>query len=127
MLSVGDGRPYPPTRLSTARWIEEVPVRAVRIDQLTTTQPHVGIGSVLWGTTNGPDPYPHVVSWRGRLYLEDGHGRIVRALLDGRATFLCRVLERETWTDGLPWWKASSRRAPRSRGSGRHRANWLYG
>jgi hypothetical protein len=92
MLTIADGRPYPPTGLTTARWIGEVPTSAVRLDALTTTQTHVDIAAVLYREHTGPDPHPNVIAWGGRLYLEDGHGRVVRAILDGHTVWPCRVL-----------------------------------
>ena len=40
----------------------------------------------------GGDPVPHVIDFDGRLYLEDGHHRVVRAALAGRSTIEARVL-----------------------------------
>lgn len=83
-------RPYPPTGLSTARWIVEVPTRPTAMHTLTLTQTGVRIGG-LFGVKSAhaaADDFPHVVAYNGQLYLEDGHHRVVRAAL----TTLCRIM-----------------------------------
>lgn len=93
MLTIASGRPYPPTGLDTARWMAEVEPHMVPLDGLVTTQPHVAIASILYRAHRDRDPYPHVIAHGGRLLLEDGHGRIVRAILDGHTRYPCRVHE----------------------------------
>jgi hypothetical protein len=44
-------RPWPPTGLTTARWIAEVPVLDVRLDELHLTQQHVNVAA-LFGHTD---------------------------------------------------------------------------
>jgi hypothetical protein len=88
------GHPYPETGLTTERWVKEVPIRLVALDELVTTQTHVSIASILHRHRRAADPYPYVVSYLGLLYLEDGHGRVVRAMLDGHTHYPCRVFER---------------------------------
>jgi len=39
------------------------------------------------------DLFPHVISWRGELYLEDGLHRALRAALQQRSVLHVRVLE----------------------------------
>lgn len=94
MLTVADTRPYPPTGLTSARWLT-IPARLVRYAELVTTQTGVRIAALL-DPQHQPmsgDPHPHVVAWTGRLYLEDGHTRITRALLRGQVEGLARVYE----------------------------------
>jgi hypothetical protein len=86
-------RPYPPTGLTTARWIENVFSQPVYLRDLWLTQNGVRIGP-LFGLTDihaSADIYPHVVSWRGELYLEDGHHRVVREALAGVRVMAMRV------------------------------------
>lgn len=76
-----DHRPYPPTGLTTKRWAGEVPPRDVNFADVFLTQPGVRVGPLFGVTDRVSDSYPHVVYWRGFLYLEDGHHRVVRAAM----------------------------------------------
>jgi hypothetical protein len=80
---ITDQRPYPPTGLTTARWIAEVPAFPVRFENIVLTQTGVRIAP-LFGITDphsAGDTTPHIVAWQGQFYLEDGHHRVVRAAL----------------------------------------------
>jgi hypothetical protein len=90
-----DARPYPPTGLTTERWKREVRLAPVRLADLTLTQQHLRVDG-LFGDVNersADDSVPHVVLWRGNLYLEDGHHRAVRAALAGAAMLMVRVFD----------------------------------
>lgn len=88
---IAPGRPYPPTGLTTARWAAEVPPVEVAFADLWLTQEHVSVAA-LWGHTDRvSDAFPHAVSWRDALFLEDGHHRIVRLALSGVDSTLMRV------------------------------------
>ncbi len=92
-LQVREGRPYPPTGLTSARWLF-VPPQLVSWKNVTTTQRHVDIETILGlkpRTMVAKDPHPHIVEYRGVLYLEDGHNRMVRDLLAGRTSTLARI------------------------------------
>lgn len=91
-ITVGTDRPYPPSGLTSALW-RRIPVRLVAYAELTTTQAHVAIAALLdpHRPPMSGDRYPHVIAWAGRLWLEDGHTRVTRALLRGDAEGLCRV------------------------------------
>ncbi len=93
-LRVGEGRPYPPTGLTTKRW-EMIQPELVSWNNVTTTQRHVSIEAILdLPRRVGPrstDRYPHIVEYRGVLYLEDGHNRMVRDLLAGKTSTLARI------------------------------------
>lgn len=78
---ISAGRPYPPTGLTTARWIAEVPVEVVPLARLYLTQPGVDIAALFGLSEHISDRYPHVVAWDGELYLEDGHTRVVRVAM----------------------------------------------
>lgn len=81
MITVGTTRPYPETGLSTATWMQIEP-EWVHWRDLITTQGYVSIPALLGQVPpHGVDPFPHVVEWDGRLYLEDGHNRVVRNIL----------------------------------------------
>lgn len=41
----------------------------------------------------GDDPYPHLIAWRGGLYMWDGHHRRQLALRRGQLTGAARVLD----------------------------------
>ncbi|MFB9377568.1 type II toxin-antitoxin system VapB family antitoxin [Kineococcus gynurae] len=91
--AVGDGRPYPEHGTSAAGW-SAVPPRQVRLADLTTTRRTLDLAALLAeDSTFYGDLFAHVVAWRGRLYLEDGLHRAVRAALHQRQVLHARVLE----------------------------------
>lgn len=96
VISRDDGEPWGPTGMSSIRWFG-VPTRVVAIDELIATQPGVLFHGLRDDapTPVGGDEIPHVISWHGRLYLEDGHHRVVRRRLAGGKTVQARVLEVE--------------------------------
>lgn len=79
-------RPYPPTGLTTARWAAEVPARNVEFTDLWLTQPGVNVLALFGLSDRISDQFPHVVTWQGLHFLEDGHNRLVRAALCLKAT-----------------------------------------
>jgi Arc/MetJ family transcription regulator len=90
---VEDGRPYP-DHTSTSREWAEIPPRPVPLDQLITTKDVLDLRTVLASdSTFYGDLFPHVVSWRGELYLEDGLHRALRAALELRSILHVRVLD----------------------------------
>jgi Arc/MetJ family transcription regulator len=90
---VGDGRPYPDHAKTGREWAE-IPPRPVRLDQLVTTKNVLDLHSVLaTDSTFYGDLFPHVISWHGELYLEDGLHRALRAALQQRSVLHVRVLE----------------------------------
>lgn len=89
---VRDGKPYPEHGLSAKQWTE-IPPRPVRLDQLITTKRELGLDRLLADdSTFYGDLFPHVVDWDGKLYLEDGVHRALRAALQQRTTIHARVL-----------------------------------
>jgi Arc/MetJ family transcription regulator len=91
--AVGEGRPYPEHSLSSRDWAN-VPPRQVRLDQLITTKAGLDLNSLLAeDSTFYGDLFPHVVQWRGQLYLEDGLHRALRAALHQRTVLHARVLD----------------------------------
>ncbi|NUW32747.1 type II toxin-antitoxin system VapB family antitoxin [Nonomuraea sp. SMC257] len=90
---VGDGRPYPEHGLTTREWAQ-IPPRQVRLDSLITTKAMLDLHSLLAAdSTFYGDLFPHVVQWRGELYLEDGLHRALRAALHQRSILHARVLD----------------------------------
>jgi Arc/MetJ family transcription regulator len=90
---VEDGRPYP-DHASTDRAWAQIPPRPVPLDQLITTKNVLDLHTVLaTDSTFYGDLFPHVVSWRGELYLEDGLHRALRAALEQRPVLHVRVLD----------------------------------
>ena len=92
--AVGDSRPYPDHGYASARDWAQIPPRMIRLDLLTTTRSSLDLHNLLAeDSTFYGDLFPHVVSWRGKLFLEDGLHRAVRAALQQRPTIHARVLE----------------------------------
>ena len=90
---VGDGRPYPDHARSAREWAE-IPPRPVRLDQLITTKNVLDLHTVLAkDSTFYGDLFPHVIRWKGELYLEDGLHRALRAALHQRSVLHVRVLD----------------------------------
>ena len=88
---VAEGRPYPEHDLSASGWAEISPSQ-VRLDDLTTTKSKLDLAHLLdEDSTYYGDLFAHVVSWQGRLYLEDGLHRAVRAALQQRHMLHARV------------------------------------
>jgi Arc/MetJ family transcription regulator len=86
------GKPYPEHGMSTRQWAD-IPPRQVRLDQMITTKRELGLDRLLADdSTFYGDLFPHVVQWRGELYLEDGVHRALRAALQQRTSIHARVL-----------------------------------
>ncbi|HEY8822744.1 MAG TPA: type II toxin-antitoxin system VapB family antitoxin [Dermatophilaceae bacterium] len=91
--AVGNGRPYPEHGLETARDWADVPPRMVRLDELITTKRVLDLAALVSeDSTFYGDLFAHVVQWQGRLYLEDGLHRALRAALQQRPALHARVL-----------------------------------
>jgi Arc/MetJ family transcription regulator len=89
---VDDGRPYP-DHASTSRDRAQIPPRPVPLDQLITTKNVLDLHTVLaTDSTFYGDLFPHVISWRGELYPEDGLHRVLRAALEQRLALHARVV-----------------------------------
>jgi hypothetical protein len=92
-------RPWEPLGMTTERW-RALPATAVELASLRFAQGGVSITGLLGHARGelvpvGGDPLPHVVRWRGRLYLEDGHHRVLGWLLAGREHGEVRILDPE--------------------------------
>ena len=93
VVSRENGTPWPAPGMTSRKWLD-VPIREVRIADLIAMQDGIYLQPLMTDdvTPYGGDPYPHVVKWRGQLYLEDGHHRVVRALIKGSVNIQARVL-----------------------------------
>ncbi|MER7012545.1 type II toxin-antitoxin system VapB family antitoxin [Saccharopolyspora sp. NPDC000359] len=90
---VREGRPYPELRMSLRDWAA-VPPRPVRMEELVTTTKVLHLDRLLSpDSTFFGDLFPHVVGWRGELFLEDGLHRALRAALHQRTVLHARVLD----------------------------------
>lgn len=95
IISRDGGCPWGETGMTSAKWLD-VPTELVTIRDLVATQPGIllhALSEDYEAPPIGGDPLPHVVAWRGRSYLEDGHHRVVRAALRGASEVEARVLE----------------------------------
>lgn len=91
--AVGEGRPYPDHGCDSSRAWAEVPPRQVRLSDLVTTKTTLDLAALLAeDSTFFGDLFPHVVQWKGTLYLEDGLHRAVRTALHQRTVLHARVL-----------------------------------
>lgn len=92
--AVGDSRPYPDHGLDTPSDWSRIAPHQVRLADLVTTTSTLDLATLLdTDSTFFGDLFPHVVSWRGTLYLEDGVHRALRAALHRRTVIHARVLE----------------------------------
>lgn len=99
IISRAGGCPWGSTGMTSAKWLD-VPVETVAIADLIATQDGVYFHALVEATDSPDggiasfcgDPLPHVIDWRGGLYLEDGHHRVVRARLAGQSTVQARRL-----------------------------------
>lgn len=86
--------PYP---LTVMNWGEINPT-LVRLNELVFTQEDVQISKLIsifqnWNPFNLDDPYPHVVSYDDKMYLEDGHHRVTVAIIKGQQAMAARVFK----------------------------------
>lgn len=92
--AVGEGRPYPDHGYNSPKDWAEVAPRQVKLADLVTTKTTLDLEALLAeDSTFFGDLFPHVVQWRGTLYLEDGLHRAVRTALHQRTIVHARVLE----------------------------------
>ncbi|GAA1337370.1 type II toxin-antitoxin system VapB family antitoxin [Arthrobacter roseus] len=92
--AVGDARPYPDHGHVTPKDWAAVAPRQMRLDELVTTKTTLDLEALLAeDSTFFGDLFPHVVKWKGVLYLEDGLHRAVRTALHQRTILHARVLD----------------------------------
>lgn len=89
---VGADRPYPEHDTSAEGWAEITPEQ-VKLAELVTTKDTLHLETLLAeDSTFFGDLFPHVVQYKGTLYLEDGLHRAVRTALHQRTAIHARVL-----------------------------------
>ena len=89
--AVRDGAPYPDHNTTLKAW-SEIPPRPIRLADLITTKRELALDKLLAeDSTFYGDLFPHVVEFRGALYLEDGLHRALRAALQQRHVLHARV------------------------------------
>lgn len=92
VISRDAGTPWPETGMTSELWLAR-PVAPFPISRLVATQPGVLFSALLDPQTpHGGDPLPHVIVWRGVTYLEDGHHRVMRAVINGQRRIRARYL-----------------------------------
>ncbi len=91
---MGDSRPYPEHKLTSAGDWSAIPPSQVKLDQLVTTKSTLDLETLLSeDSTFFGDLFPHVVRYRTVLYLEDGLHRALRSALHHRSVIHARVLD----------------------------------
>ena len=89
--AVQEGRPYPAHELTLRQWAQ-IPPRSVHLADLITTKRELALDRLLAeDSTFYGDLFPHIVSWQGELYLEDGVHRALRAALQQRHVIHARL------------------------------------
>ncbi|MCS3493461.1 MULTISPECIES: type II toxin-antitoxin system VapB family antitoxin [Actinomycetes] len=92
--AVGEGRPYPDHGYSSARDWSGLPPQQVKLADLVTTKATLDLETLLSeDSTFYGDLFPHVVRYRGVLYLEDGMHRALRSALHHRSVIHARILD----------------------------------
>lgn len=93
VISRDEGCPWGTSGQTSATW-KKIPTRTVVIKHLWATQPGILFDAIIRPEAEavGGDSFPHVIEWDGKMYLEDGHHRVVRAALAGRTTIEVRYL-----------------------------------
>ena len=90
-------RKFEPMNMTTQLWLS-VPTQIVCISDLIFSQTHVSIEGLLNAQNKGNsfcgDAYPHVISYQGKLFLNDGHCRITMKLLSGETHAEVRIKEK---------------------------------
>jgi Arc/MetJ family transcription regulator len=90
---VSQGRPYPDHGLVSTKDWSKIPPRQVKLSDIITTKNTLDLDTLLSeDSTFYGDLFAHVVRWKGKLYLEDGLHRALRAALQQRNTLHVRVL-----------------------------------
>lgn len=93
--AVDTSRAWPSQGMTSDKWLD-VPVQIVWVQDLIATQDGVYLDPIIRpGMPVGGDSYPHVVFWQGKYFLEDGHHRVMRLVIDGAVMIRARVLEIE--------------------------------
>lgn len=86
-------RPWPATGMTSEKWLSVLP-RTVNMHNLILTQDGIYFKPLLETVVPvGGDYLPHVVIWNKKLYLEDGHHRVMKLALNNIWRVQARVLD----------------------------------
>lgn len=89
--------------MTSAKWLD-IPTEWVYFHDMVATQPGVYFKALI---ENAPpvsgDIYPHIVRVMGQNYLQDGHTRAVRSMIEGKIGMTCRVLHLDDDNDSMSW------------------------
>lgn len=97
--AVGSSRPYPDHGYNSSRDWAGVSPRQVRLADLITTKDTLDLTQLLSeDSTFFGDLFPHVIKYRGEMYLEDGLHRALRTALYRREVMHARVLDLDALT-----------------------------
>jgi len=119
---VRDGRPYPEHGLSMRDWAR-IPPRQIRMDELITTKRELRLDALLdEDSTFYGDLFGHAVFWEGKLYLEDGLHRALRAALQQRTVIHVRILNLDALRAGAGVVDAEADPVPGAPAPDRHRS-----
>jgi Arc/MetJ family transcription regulator len=90
---VGNTRPYPEHEFNSSDKWAMVPPRQVSISEIITTQTALDLDTLLSDdSTFYGDLFPHIISDKGELSLENGVHSTLRAALQQRDVIHARVL-----------------------------------
>lgn len=87
------GCPWGSSGLTSATWLD-VPLAEVDISELVATQMAFFFHAITDSDFLhlGIDPHPHVIHWDGVFYVEDGHHRVLKAMLADKTHMHVRLL-----------------------------------
>lgn len=112
-------RPYRLQGMTTALW-KLLPIEQVELEGLVFTQHHLWtLAMVNPGLSFTEDTYPYLVKYGGRYYVEDGHHRVVKAILTNVMTVQARVYDYERFGKNGADVLREQQETPRTNGSGR--------
>lgn len=89
-----NGCPWGTSGQTSATWLD-IPLVEVDVAELVATQAAFFFHAITDDEFPplGIDPHPHVILWDGVFYVEDGHHRVIRAMLAGRTHLFVRLLD----------------------------------
>jgi hypothetical protein len=77
--------------MTTRKW-QDLALWRLPIDRLIATQPGVYFHALYPEYVHLHDQYPHVIWYDGEYYLEDGHSRVMKAMINGETHVMVRIL-----------------------------------
>lgn len=88
-------RPYDQGKLEDVDWVDVRP-QYIWFKDLWLTQHHLNIAALVGRGGFSMDPFPRVVRFQNKLYLEDGHHRIVMQAVQKETGMNVRVTTLES-------------------------------